>query len=116
MKINEEYTLTTGKDGFEDTERLMLTNIAKLAEPLPRIENLVSLATVVNHKALHELILLKRKEQTMEYTERLKMRANFPQISKLREELTPLGIAVTRFLDCRVRFNRFKTGKNYHQP
>ena len=58
MKINEEYTLTSltqtpGKDGFENTESLLLSNIAKLAHKLPTIEDIVPMALVVNHKALH---------------------------------------------------------------
>ena len=63
MKINEEYALaslrqTPGKDRFEDTERLLLSNIAILDQSLPLVEDLVTMAKVVNHKALHEFILL----------------------------------------------------------
>ena len=66
MKINEEYTLaslmqTPGKDGFENTERLLLSSIAILDQSLPTVENFVPMAMVVNHKALHKFILLKCK-------------------------------------------------------
>ena len=59
MKINEEYTLashrqTPGKDKFEKIERLLLSNIAILDQSLPLVEDLVPMAMVVNHKALHE--------------------------------------------------------------
>ena len=75
MKINEEYMLaslteTPGKDRFEEIERLLLSNIAILDQSLPMIEDLVSMATVVNHKAFHQFILQKCKEQTMTFTKR----------------------------------------------
>ena len=54
------------------------------------VEDLVSMATVVSHKALHEFILLKCKEQTMSFTKRFKLRGNYPEISKLGQELTML--------------------------
>ena len=53
---------THRKNGFEDTERLSLSNIAKLAPDLTNIEDLVPMAKVVSHTALHEFILLKCKE------------------------------------------------------
>ena len=75
MKINEEYKLTSlrktpGKDGFENIERLLLSNITNLPMTCLR------LAMVVNHKASHDFILLKCKEQTMVFTKRFKMRGN----------------------------------------
>ena len=90
MKINEEYTLasprqTPGKDGCENTERLLLFNIVKLDHDLSMIEDLFPLATLVNHKELHDFILPKCKEQTMSFTKRCKGRGNFPQINKLRQ-------------------------------
>ena len=89
MKISEDYTLASlrqipGKDDFENTERLSLSNVTILDQSLPRVEDLVSMATVVNHKALHEFILLKCKEQTMSFTKRFELRGNSPQTSKLR--------------------------------
>ena len=56
MKIDEEYTLaslrqTPGKDRFEEIERLLLSNIAIRDQSLPTVENLVTMATMVNHKA-----------------------------------------------------------------
>ena len=83
MKINEKYALaslriTPGKDGFENTESLLLSNIAILDQSLPTVENLVPMATVVNHKALHKFIFLKCKEQTMSFTKRFKLRGNSP--------------------------------------
>ena len=68
MKINEEYELaslrrTPGKNCFENSERLLLSNIAILDQSLPTDENFVPMAMVVNHKALHKFILLKCKEK-----------------------------------------------------
>ena len=51
---------------------------------------LVHMTKVVNHKALHEFVLQKCKEQTMAFTKKLKLRGNSPQINKLRRELTTL--------------------------
>ena len=81
MKINEEYTLashrqTPGKDKFEKIERLL--HIAILDQSLPLVEDLVPMATVANHKALHEFIWQKCKEQTMSFTKRFKLRGNSP--------------------------------------
>ena len=95
MKINEKYTLaslrhTPGKAGIENTERLLLSDITKLDHALPLAEELVPMAMVVNHKVLHEFIMLKCKEQTMSYIKRFEMRGNSPQIDKLRQELTML--------------------------
>ena len=65
-------------------------NIAKVDNDLPTIEDLVPMAMVVNHKVLHEFILLKYKEQTTSFTKRFKRWGNFPQINTLRQELTRL--------------------------
>ena len=125
MKINEEYTLaslrqTPGKDGYENTERLSLSNIPKLDHALPLVEDLVPMATVVNnHKALHEFILHKCKEQTLSYTKRLKMRGNSFQINRLRQEITMLvnqgGNNSDKFLDSRIRFNLYLK-RNLQKP
>ena len=81
LKLSEEYALTNhrqtpGKDGFEETERLLLSNIEVLNNALPTIEDLVSMAMVVNHKAIHEFVLQKCKEQTMAFTKKFKLRGN----------------------------------------
>ena len=93
-KLWEEYALTNhrqtpGKNGFEATERLLLSNIENLSNSLPTIDDLVPM-TVVNHKAIHEFILQKCKEQTMTFTKKFKLRGNSPQINKLKTELTRL--------------------------
>ena len=54
-KLIEEYALTNhrqspGKNGFEETERLMVSNIEDMNNALPTIDDLVPLAMVVNQK------------------------------------------------------------------
>ena len=93
VKILEEYALANhrqspGKNGFEKTERLMLSNIDVMNSALPTNDDLVPMTTVVNQKALHEFVLQKCKEQTMAFTKKFKLRGNSPQINKLRQEPT----------------------------
>ena len=45
-----------------------------LTRKLPNIEDLVNIATVVSKKALHEFLLIKGKEQTIEFTKKFKLR------------------------------------------
>ena len=59
-----------------------------LAQKLPDIEDLVNMSTVVSKKALHEFLLVKCKEQTIEFTKKFKMRSNAPKINKLKAKLT----------------------------
>ena len=66
----------------------MLSNIEVLNNALPTIEDLVSMAMVVNYKAIHEFVLQKCKEQTMAFTKKFKLRSNSPQINYLKKELT----------------------------
>ena len=68
----------------------MLSNIEVLNNALPTIDDLVSMAMVVNQKALHEFVLQKCKEQTMTFTKKFKLRDNSPQNNKLNQELTML--------------------------
>ena len=63
----------------------MLSNIDVMNNALPKIDDLVPMVTVVNHKELHEFILQKCKEQTMTFTKRFKLRGNPPQINKIRQ-------------------------------
>ena len=51
---------------------------------MPDIEDLVNMATVVSKKALHEFLLVKCKEQTIEFTKKFKLRGNAPKINKLK--------------------------------
>ena len=46
------------------------------------------MATVISKKALHEFLLVKCKEQTIEFTKRFKLRGNSPKINKLKAKLT----------------------------
>ena len=48
------------------------------------------MATDISKKALHEFLLIKCKEQTMDYTKRYRLKGNSPMINKLRAELTSL--------------------------
>ena len=82
-KLIEEFALTNhrqdpGKDGFEETERLLLSNIEVMNNALHTIEDLVSMAMVVNYKAIHEFVLQKCKEQTMAFTKKFKLSGNSP--------------------------------------
>ena len=88
-KVLTNHRQIPGKNGFGETERLMLSNIENLSNSLPTIDELVPM-TVVNHKAIHEFILQKCKEQTMTFTKKFKLRGNSPQINKLKTELTKL--------------------------
>ena len=61
-KLIKEYALTNHrqspcKNGFEENERLMLSNIEVLNNALPTIDDLVSMAMLVNQTALHEFVL-----------------------------------------------------------
>ena len=82
QKLWEEYALThhrqtPGKNGFGETERLMLSNIENLSNSLPTIDELVPM-TVVNHKAVHEFILQKCKEKTMTFTKKIQNERQLP--------------------------------------
>ena len=44
-----------------------------LARKLPDIEDLVNMATVVSKKVLHEFLLVKCKEQTIEFTKKFNL-------------------------------------------
>ena len=57
---------------------------------MPTTNDLVEMATVINKKALHESLLTKCKEQTMEYTKQFKQKGNTPKINKLRADLIVL--------------------------
>ena len=48
----------------------------------------LSIRQVISKKALHEFLLMKCKEQTMEFTKLFKSKENTPKISKLKAELT----------------------------
>ena len=54
-----------------------------IAQKLPDIEDLVNMATVTSTKALHEFLLVKCKEQTVEFTKKFKLRGNSPKMNKL---------------------------------
>ena len=73
-----------------------------LAHKQPDIEDLVNMATVVSKKALHEFLLVKCKEQTIEFTKRFKLRGNTPKINKLKAQLTRVideGGSIKEILD-----------------
>ena len=59
-----------------------------LAQKLPAIEDLVGIATVISKKALHEFLLVKCKEQTIEFTKKFKLRGIAPKINRKKAELT----------------------------
>ena len=45
-----------------------MSEIESLVQKLPEIEDLATMATEVNHKAVHENILKKCKEQSMAFS------------------------------------------------
>ena len=46
------------------------------------------MAMVISKKALHEFLLDKCKEQTIEFTKKFKLRGNAPKINKLKAAIT----------------------------
>ena len=63
-KLIDEYSLAflrqdPSKVGFENEERFLLCKIESLGQKLSEIDDLVTMATEVNHKTLHEFILKK---------------------------------------------------------
>ena len=57
---------------------------------MPSTDELVEMATDISKKALHEFLLTKCKEQTMNYTKQFRLKGNIPMINKLRADLTTL--------------------------
>ena len=85
-KLSIEYTLAQLRQETEDNEVAMgvlQSSADNLARKLHDIEDLVNMATVVSKKALHEFLLVKCKEQTIEFTKKFKLRGNAPKIDKL---------------------------------
>merc|ERR1711872_1075772 len=68
----------------------MMNNAQTICQQLPSTDVLVEMATDISKKALHEFLLIKCKEQTMDYTKRYRLKGNTPMINKLRTELTSL--------------------------
>ena len=70
-KLSIEYTLAQLRQETEDNEVAMgvlQSSADTLARKVPDIEDLVNMATVVSKKALHEFLLVKCKEQMIEFT------------------------------------------------
>ena len=57
-----------GMEHFEVAGRVLQCNANIISQQLPPTNDLVEMATVISKKALHEFLLTKCKEQTMEYT------------------------------------------------
>ena len=55
-----------------------------LAQKLPNIEDLVDMATVISKKSLHEFLLVKCKEQKIEFTKKFKLRGMPPNLINSR--------------------------------
>ena len=79
-----------GMEHFEVAERVLQCNANNISQQLPTTNGLVEMATVISKKALHEFLLTKCREQTMEYTKQFKLKGNTPKMSKLRSDLTVL--------------------------
>ena len=59
---------------YEVAEKVWQCNSYILAQKLPNIDDLVDMAMVIGKKALHEFLLIKCKEQTIEFTKRSKLK------------------------------------------
>ena len=57
-----------GTEYFEVAEKVMMNNAQTICQQLPSTDVLVEMATDISKKALHEFLLIKCKEQTMDYT------------------------------------------------
>ena len=68
--------------------RYFSPKICLLQTTLSSIDDLVTMATVTSKKALHESLLIKCKEQTIEFTKKLNLRDNAPKTNKLKATLT----------------------------
>ena len=56
-----------GTEYFEVAEKVMIMNNAQtICQQLPSTDELVEMATDISKKALHEFLLIKCKEQTMD--------------------------------------------------
>ena len=67
-----------------------MNNAQIICQKLPSTDELVEMATDISKKALHEFLLTKCKEQTMNYTKRFRLKGNSPMINKLRADLTAI--------------------------
>ena len=61
---------------------VMQSGVDTLAHKLPDVDDLVNMATEISKKALHECLLVKCEEQTIEFTKKIKLRGNAPKIKK----------------------------------
>ena len=65
---------------YEVAEKVLQCNGDIFVQKLPNIDDLVNMATVISKKALHEFLLVKCKEQTIEFTKGFKVRGNTPKL------------------------------------
>ena len=89
-KISIEYAMAKLKQETEDNEVAMgvlQSGADALAQKLPDVDDLVEMATEISQKALHEFLLVKCKEQMIEFTKKFKLRGNSPKINKLMAKL-----------------------------
>ena len=68
---------------FEIAERFSHSRIDELTQKLPEMDNLVLMATEIDQRALHDFLLLKYKEQSIELIKGLKFKGKTPKILKL---------------------------------
>ena len=69
---------------------MLKSNAEAICHQLPTTDELVEMATDISKKPLHEFLLTKCKEQTMNYTKQFRLKGNIPMINKLRADLTTL--------------------------
>ena len=90
-KLKIEFTLAQLRQETEDNVVAIVAlqcGTDKFPQQLPSIEDLVDMAMVISKKALHEFLLTKWREQTIEFTKKFKFRGNAPKINKLKAKLT----------------------------
>ena len=90
-KLSIEYALARLRQETEDKEvalGVLQSGADTLAHKLPDVDDLVNMATEISKKALHEFLLVKCKEQTIEFTTKFKLNGIAPKINKLKAKLT----------------------------
>ena len=63
-----------GAEHFEIAKGVLQCNAKAICQQLPITDDLVEMATVISKKALHEILLIKCKEQSMDYTKQFRLK------------------------------------------
>ena len=79
-----------GAEHFEVIKGVLQCKAKAICQQLPITDDLFEMARVISKKALHEFLLTKCKEQSMDYTKHFRLKGNTPKINKLRADFTTL--------------------------